>query len=163
MFTRYLTIILLLVLLVSCGSRSPELQSQGPEQLQQSAMDKPLARFAQELTTTQKKLALKSGQTTQVSITIRNTTDTVLASNGRYPITLSYKWFDDGTMLPIEGDRTVLPRPLPPDAQEAVLAKVTAPQSGSNLILRFSLVQEGVAWFFSKNATTLDIPVTLQP
>jgi hypothetical protein len=66
-------------------------------------------------------------------------------------------------MLPIEGERTVLPRPLPPNAQETVLAKVTAPQSGSNLILRFSLVQEGVAWFFSKDATALDIPVTLQP
>jgi hypothetical protein len=153
----------MLLLLMSCGSRSPELQTNGPDQLQQSAMDKPLVSFSQQLTTTQTGLTLRFGQTTQVPVTVRNTTDRVLVSSGKFPITLSYKWFDAGTMLPIEGERTILPRPLAPGSEAMVLAKVTAPQSGSKLMLRFSLVQEGIAWFFSNGASTLDIPVQLQP
>jgi hypothetical protein len=85
-----------------------------------------------------------------------------LASAGRYPITLSYKWFESGKMLPIEGERTLLLRPLEPNEQETISAKVTAPQSGSDLSVRFSLVQEGVVWFLSKGGRTIDIPARIE-
>jgi len=146
-----------LPLLVSCGSRSPELRTE----LQGNAItvDEPLAKFDQELTTPQKEITLKLGQTINIPVTIGNLTGALLASSGRHPITLSYKWIDHGQILPIEGERTLLHRPLEPGKRETVSAKVTAPQLRVDLTLRFTLVQEGVTWFFSKGAPTLDIPV----
>jgi uncharacterized protein YfaS (alpha-2-macroglobulin family) len=126
-------------------------------------MDQPLVKFDQELTTAQKELVFKPGQTLTVPVTVRNSTGTALASTGRYPVDVSYKWFDGRNMLPIEGDRTLLPGPLQPNDQTTVNVKVTAPQSGSDLSVHFTLVQEGIAWFMQKGARTLDIPVHLQP
>ena len=150
-----------LALLTSCGTRSPETRTEEPSHAM--AMDSPLDRFDQELTTPQKQLVLKPGQTVVIPVTVRNLTGLSLISTGRYPITLSYRWFENGKMLPIEGNRSVLPRPVKPNEQETVNAKVTSPQSGTDLTLRFSLVQEGIAWFFSKGGQTLDIPTRVEP
>jgi hypothetical protein len=149
------------LLLTSCGDRSPEPQTQPSNAV--ITMDQPLMKFDQELTTAQKELVLKPGQTITIPITIRNTTGVVLSSSGRYPIDLSYKWFDGTKMLPIEGDRTGLSRPLEPNGQTTVNAQLTAPQSGSDLSVHFTLVQEGIAWFMGKGARSLDIPARLQP
>jgi hypothetical protein len=158
---QFVFAILSLVLVAACESRSPELQTTRSNDV--IRMDEPLSRFDQELTTIQKELVFKPGQTITVAITIRNITGVALVSTGRFPITVSYKWFDDGKILPIEGDRTLLPMPLHPNDQTVVYAKVTAPQSGSSLVVRFSLVQEGVSWFFSKGGRTLNLPVHLEP
>ena len=41
--------------------------------------------------------------------------------------------------------------------------RVRAPAlAGKNLTLKITLVQEGVAWFMSKGAKTLDIPATVK-
>jgi hypothetical protein len=147
-------------LLLSCGNRPSDLQSEA--QGSAVSLDKALSKFDQELTTTQKELSVKPGQATTIPVTIRNLTEATLASTGRFPITLSYKWFDEGRMLPIEGERTLLQIPLKPGEQETVQAKVTVPASGSDLTVHFSLVQEGVAWFFTKGGQTLNIPVRLE-
>jgi hypothetical protein len=151
-----------MALLVSCAGRSPELSSDDVKTTYQIAMDAPLTKFGQELTGDQRTLILKPGETTKIRVTIRNLTNAIIATAGKYPVTLSYKWFDNGQMLPIEGARTFLVRPLAINEQETVFANVTAPESGTNLTLRFSLVQEGVAWFFLQNAPTLDISVQIQ-
>lgn len=147
-------------LLLSCGNRPSDLPSEA--QGSPVSLDEALIKFDQELTTTQKELSVKHGQTTTIPITIRNLNDVTLASMGRFPITLSYKWFDEGRMLPLEGERTLFRIPLRPGQQETVQAKVTAPESGSDLTVHFSLVQEGVAWFFTKGGRTLDIPARLE-
>ena len=146
------------LLLVSCAGRSPELQEMGP-----MASDKPLATFVQSLSSTQTTLAMRPSEVTAVPVTIRNVSCAVLDSNGRYPITLSYKWLDGGEILPLEGERTFLRVPLKVGDQQTLLAKVRAPDGGSTLTLRFSLVQEAVAWFVFQGAQPLDIPARLVP
>ena len=144
-------------LLLSCANRSSDLESGSAVSL-----NKALSKFDQELTTTQKEVSAKPGQAITIPVTIRNLTEATLASTGRFPITLSYKWFDGGRMLPIEGERSVLQIPLKPGEQETVQAKVIVPESGSDLTAHFSLVQEGVAWFFTKGGKTLDIPARIE-
>ena len=161
MIARLILTISPLALLVSCGIRFPELETQ--DHLWHTEINTPLTKFAQELATTHKELVLKHGEITHIPVTIRNVTETTLVSAGRYPITLNYRWYDGANMLPIEGNRTFLHRPIEANDQESVLATVKAPQSGTCLTLRFSLVQEGITWFSEQNARTLDIPVRLQP
>ncbi len=78
------------------------------------------------------------------------------------PVEVSYKWFDHGVMLPIEGDRAPLPAKVAPGASVNLTVKGTAPQTGQQLVLKITLVQEAVARFMSKGAPTLDIPVALK-
>jgi len=77
-------------------------------------------------------------------------------------VVVSYKWFDHGVMLPIEGDRTLLPGKVPAGGSVNVTVKGTAPQTGQQLVLKITLVQEGVAWFLTKGAPPLEIPVELK-
>jgi hypothetical protein len=62
-------------------------------------------------------------------------------------------------MLPIEGERTPLPAMLQPGESLGVEMRVVAPEQGRDLVLKITLVQEGVAWFMSKGGKSLDIPV----
>jgi hypothetical protein len=124
-------------------------------------MDAPLKTFSQEITSSVKSLRLKPSESTEVPVIIRNTGQEPLATAGRYPITVSYKWFVGEKMLPIEGERTALSGVLKSNESANVNVKVVAPPSGKSLTLKITLVQEGVAWFLSAGARTLDIPVTL--
>jgi hypothetical protein len=91
-----------------------------------------------------------------------NPTNEQWVSAGKYPVNLSYKWFESGHMIDVEGARTLLRHPVKPGGEIFLDARVEVPTKGTNLTLRVSLVQEGVAWFFIRGATTLDIPVKLQ-
>jgi len=82
-------------------------------------------------------------------------------SVGSFPVTLSYKWFKDGRMLPIEGERTSLLEALLPGATASLSARVVAPPEPGSYTLRFSLVQEGITWFMSAGDRTLDIPASV--
>ena len=62
----------------------------------------------------------------------------------------------------IEGRRTVLRGKLKPGGELSLTAQVEVPKEGTNLTLKLSLVQEGVAWFFTPGASTLDIAVKLE-
>ena len=84
------------------------------------------------------------------------------ASEGRFPVTISYKWYKAGAMLPIEGERTVLPSPLGPNQAVEVPVRVLAPDQTGGFALRVTLVQEGVAWFMLKSNTFLELPVTVR-
>ena len=120
--------------------------------------DTPFTRFAEQITSPVKSLSVHPGQTISIPVTIKDTSGELWASAGKYPVTLSYKWLAGGQMLSIEGARTLLPRPVIPGETISFDARVVAPQEGTSLILRLSLVQEGVAWFVTQGAAPLDIP-----
>ena len=106
-------------------------------------------------------LTLRPGEITLVPITLRNTDTSVLSSAGRNPVRISYKWFDHDTALPIEGERTALPAPLKPGDSVDVKVNVVAPETPGEMILKITLVQEGVAWFMMAGGTPLVLPVTV--
>jgi hypothetical protein len=98
-----------------------------------------------------------------IPVRVGNAGTEAWASAGKFPITLSYKWVKNGRMLPIEGERTMLPGVLAPGATVLVSAVVIAPPEAGSYVLSLSLVQEGVTWFISSGATPLDIPTTVAP
>jgi len=123
--------------------------------------DQPFTTFSERITSSMRLLSVHPGDTTSVPLTILNTSGNRWVSEGKYPVTLSYKWFDSGHMLGIEGVRTVLPQPVNPGQTVSLDARIVVPQDGKDLELKISLVQEGVAWFFTRGAASLDIPVKL--
>jgi hypothetical protein len=150
--------------LSSCGGSAPTqnaIESTTPAK--PGEMNAPLTAFSQEITSSVKSLRLKPSETTELPVIIRNAGKEALASYGKYPVNISYKWFDREKMLPIEGERSGLPAVLKPNESTNVNVKVVAPPSGKSLTLKVTLVQEGVEWFMSAGARTLDIPVTLVP
>jgi hypothetical protein len=142
---------------LGCKARSPELNSDASE-----TVDKPLTNFSHDITSSVHALTLSPGEVFRVPVTIKNPTAEVWASAGKYPVLVSYMWFDKGVMLPPDSERTMLPSRVPPGGSVAVTVKGTAPQKGQKLLLRITLVQEGVAWFMVKGALALEIPVELK-
>jgi len=129
-----------------------------------TGVDAPLAQFSEQITSPVTNLRAKPGETIMVPVRIRNPTSERWASAGKYPVNLSYKWFDSSRMLNVEGVRTVFRGQVKPGEEVPLTAQVVIPvvsKEGMNLTLKLSLVQEGVAWFFIRGATTLDIPVKL--
>ena len=124
--------------------------------------DAPLTEFNEEITSPVTSLAAKPGETLTVRVLVKNPTAAAWVSSGKYPVDLSYKWFESGRMLGAEGQRTLLIAPLRPGRVAYLNARVVVPNAGTNLTVKFSLVQEGVAWFFIRGAPTLDIPVRLK-
>ena len=157
--TAFLTIALFLAVnTTSCKSGSPELQGGGSEPV----MDKPLTTFNQQITSATRELTVSPGGRFEVPVTITNPTYEAWSSSGRYPVNVSYKWFDNGVMLPIEGDRTILPTRVPPGGTITLTVKGTAPQTGQKLLIKITLVQEAVDWFMFKGAPSLEIPVHME-
>jgi hypothetical protein len=118
-------------------------------------LQQPLTSFRQVLTSSLDKLSLRPGQEIRVPVHIENPGTETWISAGRFPVTISYKWFKDGELLPLEGERTILPGSLAPNQDVNVDVRVVAPSMAGNFTLRISLVQEGVAWFMNKSDTFL--------
>jgi hypothetical protein len=75
-------------------------------------------------------------------------------------VRLSYRWLArDGAVVVEDGERTELPRDLPPGGRVELRAVVRAPDAPGRYTLRLSLVQEGVAWFDARGARPLDLVV----
>jgi hypothetical protein len=157
---RFVPTLVLAVALCSCGSRQPQAETASVSK-DSSALDAPLPSFSQDLQSSMKSLGLARGEKTLVPVTLHNTATTTLATTGKDPITVSYKWFDHGKMLPIEGQRTVLPDALKPGDSGEVKVSVVAPDAPGDFVLKITLVQEGVTWFMTAGAKPLEIPVTV--
>jgi hypothetical protein len=141
---------------LGCKDRSPELKSDISE-----TVDKPLTIFSQEITSTTHELTVSPGGEFQVPVMIKNPTDEQWSSFGKYPVVVSYLWFDNNVMFPPESQRTLLPARVPPGGSVMVTVKGKAPQKGQKLLLKITLVQEGVAWFAASGARSLEIPVEM--
>jgi len=121
-----------------------------------------LVSFRQILTSPTARLTLHSREETRLPVRIQNPGGETWASAGKFPVTISYKWFQDGSMLPIEGERTVLPGPIGPNLSADASVRVVAPDRTGSFALRVTLVQEAVAWFMLKSNTFLELPVTIE-
>jgi len=150
---------------VSSGCNSPRTEQQvsSPQApADPNATEQALTAFRQQITSSVHNLSASPRETLMIPVTVKNTGTQRVSSAGRFPITFSYKWFDGGKMLPIEGERTLLPRPLNPGDETSFTAKVVAPPGGQDLTLKLTLVQEGVAWFMISGATPLEIRVKMR-
>jgi hypothetical protein len=105
---------------------------------------------------------LHPGQDVKIPVRIENPGQEKWVSIGQFPVNVSYKWFKGADMLPIEGERTVLPAPIGPKQAANVDVRVIAPNEPGDYALRITLVQEAVTWFMTKSNTFLALPVTVR-
>ena len=145
------------LLLVSCGGGVAE--RSGPTN--EPTVER-LTVFSQQITSPIKNFEVKAGETYSLPITVKNT-GTQAWHDGQGPMTVDagYRWEDsDGKLLEIEGNRAVLGRPiLQPGESDTVHLMVAAPPKPGFYTLNVSMVQEGVAWFYTQGGTPLSLTV----
>ena len=128
----------------------------------EAGIQEPLSSFRQVLTSSVSSLTLHPEQETTVPVRIQNPGQELWVSTGKYPVTISYKWYRGGKMLLIEGERTLLPAPLGPGQTADAAVRVVAPPDAGQYRLRISLVQEAVTWFMLKSNMYLELPAAVQ-
>jgi hypothetical protein len=102
------------------------------------------------------------GKELRTSFRLHNTGTRTWSSGGDHPVHLAYTWFTaDGALSePWDTFRIQLPRDILPGATvdlPDVLFKT--PQILGDYILRWDLVEEGLAWFFRHGGAPLEVPV----
>jgi FkbM family methyltransferase len=123
-----------------------------------------LTSFSQEITSSVRQFRMKAGDAYAVDINVRNTgTQPWFGRTSAAPVNASYRWLDNnGKVLPIEGNRAFLDRPVVrPGESDQLKLSVTAPPDPGSYTLWISMVQEGVAWFYDRGAKPLVLPVTV--
>lgn len=153
------------IVVAGCGSSPTPAakEAAAPAPSRPGFTDNKLPSFAQEITTTVKRLTLKPGETTKIPVTVRNTGSETWSSYGKDPITFSYRWYlgsKEDTVLPT--NRTLLPQPLMPGQSAMLDATVVAPPVPGAWTMRLSMVQEGVAWFITEGGHATDVAVDVK-
>ncbi|MDP9320315.1 MAG: N-acetylmuramoyl-L-alanine amidase [Chloroflexota bacterium] len=105
-----------------------------------------------------------SGAGTTVPIALTNTGNFTWSAVGATPVHLGYHWTDTaGRVIVWDGTRSNLAADVAPGATQTVQAQIAFPAAPGTYVLKWDLVQEGVAWFSSKNVPTFDQPVSVTP
>ncbi len=102
------------------------------------------------------------GETFNVPVTLRNTSQSPFVSSGPIPVKMSYRWRTaDGTDLGRAGRRSGFQPPLAPGGELATTIEVEAPGVAGDFQLELDLVRENVAWFsdVASESKTLSIRV----
>jgi hypothetical protein len=146
----------IVVLLGSLTCTCCKLETEVTTDPEKKGMQLPLTSFQQELTSSTASMALHSGADVKLPVLVHNPGAETWVSAGQYPVTISYKWYKDGVMLSIEGERTLLPAPVRPNQAANVTVRVLAPSEPGKYALRVTLIQEAVAWFMLKSNTFLE-------
>jgi hypothetical protein len=122
-----------------------------------------LQHFSQDITSSTSHLALSVNQSVKVPVTIKNPSSDTWFATGKFPVAASFKWFNAGQILPMEGERTTLGKPrLGPNESVSQDVTVVAPDTPGNYELQITLVEEGVNWFNLAGAKPLVIPAVVQ-
>ena len=145
---------------LSC-SRPPAEQSE-PVSAIGPRVNQPLRSFNQVIQSSVHNLTVSVNEQFDVPVRIENPGTEIWASAGSAPINVSYEWFRNGKRLSIEGERTSLPKPVGPKTFADVILRVVGLDEPGKYELRITLVQESVAWFTTKGANYLAIPVLIR-
>ena len=96
------------------------------------------------------------GKLTLVECTVQNLAEAFLCSAFPHPVNVSYRWkstLDPAAPASGDGIRTSLPCMLPPGSSLHCRMEVLAPDTEGEFEIVITLVQEGVAWFDSFDAS----------
>jgi hypothetical protein len=150
--------VLIAVLLTSCSTSPKE-----AKEVNEVPGSVKLMKFSQVITSPTKTLAMTANQEIKLAVSIKNSGSDNWYDSGAFPVNISYKWFKDGKLQPIEGERTRLPQPkIAPGGIVNADVRVVAPPGSGNYNLNVTLVQESVGWFSLSGADPLVIPATVK-
>jgi hypothetical protein len=126
----------------------------------------PLKVFKQQITSSTPLRSLSAGEKAITQVTVKNTGEESwpnkgIDETGTNRIGLGILWID-GNGKAIQEGRTLLPAELKPGSSVTLSVNVQAPSQSGDYTLRFSMVQERVAWFNNKGARPFDINVQVK-
>ncbi|MBI3734125.1 MAG: discoidin domain-containing protein [Chloroflexi bacterium] len=107
-----------------------------------------------------------------MNVKIRNDGNKTWYTTGPHPVKLGSHWFDarnDGartsdTVVPVALDiRNPLPFDVAPGQEAVFSAQTFAPDKPGRYRLQWSLVVEGMLWFYDLSARVLELPVQVTP
>jgi len=158
-------IVLLVAALVGCSSSSKGAQpsQSASTQVTRTEPSGALKSYQQTISSAVKALTLKPGETVTVNVTVTNPGPETWQNGGTNPVDLSYHWLRNDEVLPSDGDRAYLERPLEPGQSVTLKLPVVAPRTSGQLTLGISMVQEGLTWFaLGPGGSWYRIPVRVQ-
>ncbi len=105
-----------------------------------------------------------SGAGASVPIALTNTGNFIWPAAGPTPVHLGYHWTDQaGKVVVWDGTRSNLAADVAPGATATLQAQLVFPAAPGTFVLKWDLVQEGVAWFSGQNVPTFDQTVIVNP
>lgn len=118
--------------------------------------------FAQEIKFFEIPKLVKTSETFNLPVFVKNTSNFLWSSEGDYLTSFSYRWIDSGGNLAIfdgDGDRTALPLNVQPGESVALNAAVRTPPVPGKYKLILTMVQENVTWFNDQLANNREISI----
>lgn len=126
----------------------------------------PLQMYKQKITSANPPQTLKVNEKVTMQVTVTNIGNEpwrMLASDvkGSNMVTLGFQWLDS-TGAQIQNGRAMLSQDLMPKSSVTLEVNAQAPSKPGDYSLRFSMVQEAVAWFYEKDAESLVFKVQVK-
>ena len=139
--------------------RKPAVKQMKEESAKQSPAES--ARFAYHILKQETPKRMEAGSEEKILIRIRNTSNRTWEKNGS--VKLGHYWTDaDGTRLKEAAGRMMIRKEdVLPNGVLGARPKVSAPATPGEYFLVWDMIEEQVAWFGSKGAKPLRIPVTV--
>jgi hypothetical protein len=113
----------------------------------------------------QRPARLTAGETVEVKLRLRNDGSKTWTNSGINQMRLGYEWFTaEGEQIGLPDLRTALPKEVRP-GQEVTLtaAQLQAPPDPGNYVLRWDMIEEGIAWFWWHGSPREDISLEVVP
>jgi hypothetical protein len=137
-----------------------------PEALIPVSRAVPLNVFKQEITTSAPLQTLKANETATMQVRVRNIGNEPWPSKGidekgANRVGLGFYWIDSSGKEILPG-RALLPYDLMPGSSAGLDVKIQAPSQVGDYTLRFSMVQEHVAWFNDKGAAPFTVKIKVK-
>lgn len=105
---------------------------------------------------------LQTGDSFQLPVILKNTSNFVWSTWGRHPTNFSYQWFNSSGKLSREPLRTSLPKDLNPGGSTAIVANIQAPYVPGEYRLVLTMVQEEMFWFYGYTPDPISIPLKVE-
>ena len=102
---------------------------------------------------------LETGDSFQLPVILKNTSNFTWSTWGRYPTRFSYRWFNSSGRLLREAPRTLLPSDVNPGESTAIVATIQAPFLPGEYRLVPTMVLEHGFWFADRTSNPLSIPL----
>jgi hypothetical protein len=108
---------------------------------------------------------LAAGETAEVKLRLRNDGSKTWVNSGPNQMRLGYEWFtDEGEKVGLPDLRTPLPLEVRPGQEVALAtAQLQAPPDTGNYVLRWDMIEEGIAWFWWHDSPREEIAVEVVP
>lgn len=162
----------------ACGPEEPA--SPGPRPAAESAPTadpeaglervlKPLpdSGFKAQLTIASPPAKLGRGQRADVTVRVKNTSDTTWPVRGRagdgiFQVNLGDRWIGADDKDVKADERVFLPRAVKPGEEVELTLGIVAPDTPGEYTVEVDMLQEGVSWFFKKGSKSARFKVTVE-